>query len=109
MRKLFIIGLSTALSLGALNAYADNNVGGYVRKDGTYVAPHTRSASNNTNKDNYSTQGNRNPYTGSSGSRAPDYSSGAYNYGSGSPISTGSRGGQYYYNSKGNKTYVPKR
>ncbi len=24
-------------------------------------------------------------------------------------INTGSRGGQYYYNSKGNKVYVPKR
>ncbi|MBK6497038.1 MAG: hypothetical protein IPG00_02265 [Saprospiraceae bacterium] len=38
-----------------------------------------------------------------------DYSSEAYNYGAGQTIYTGPRGGQYYYNSKGNKVYVPKR
>ena len=52
---------------------------------------------------------NYNTYTGSTGSRARDYSSSAYNYGSGHTIHTGSRGGQYYINSNGNKTYVPKR
>jgi len=40
---------------------------------------------------------------------AKDYSSGSYNYGSGKTIQTGPKGGQYYYNSNGNKTYVPKR
>ena len=82
---------------------------GYVRSNGTYVSGHYKSTSNSTNHDNYSTQGNRNTYTGSYGSRARDYSSGAYNYGSGRTIHTGSRGVQYYYNSRGNKTYVPKR
>ncbi len=93
----------------APHSIADNTVSGYVRKDGTYVTPHKRSSPNGTNRDNYSTSGNKNPYTGSAGSRAPDYSSRAYSYGGSNPISTGSRGGQYYYNSKGNKTYVPKR
>ena len=60
-------------------------------------------------KDNFSTSGNVNTYTGSVGTRAKDYSSGAYNYGGGSTIYTGPRGGQYYINSNGNKTYVPKR
>ncbi len=101
--------VAALLAFPVTNSVADNTVGGYVRKNGTYVAPHTRSSTNSTNHDNYSTSGNRNPYTGSSGSRAPDYSSRAYSYGSGNPVSTGSRGGQYYYNSKGNKTYVPKR
>jgi len=32
-----------------------------------------------------------------------------YNSGSGRTIHTGSRGGQYYYNSKGNKTYIKRR
>jgi hypothetical protein len=93
----------------AITASAETSVGGYVRKDGTYVPPYTRSSPNSTNRDNFSTQGNRNPYTGSAGSRAPDYSSRSYNYGSGRAVNTGPRGGQYYYNNKGNKTYVPKR
>jgi hypothetical protein len=81
---------------------------GYSRGN-TYVDPHYKTQSNNTNWDNYSTNGNYNPYTGSTGSRARDYSSDSYNYGTGKQIQTGSRGGQYYINSNGNKTYVPKR
>ena len=84
-------------------------VSGYTRSNGTYVQGYTRTRSNSTNWDNYSTRGNSNPYTGSTGTRARDYTSGAYNYGSGHVIQTGPRGGQYYTNSRGNKTYVPKR
>lgn len=84
-------------------------VNGYTKSNGTYVPGHYRSSRNSTNHDNYSTSGNYNPYTGSAGSRAKDYSTGAYNYGNGHSIYTGSRGGQYYINSNGNKTYVPKR
>jgi len=47
--------------------------------------------------------------TGSVGTRAKDYSYGAYNYGSGKTIYTGTSGGQYYYNSSRNRVYVPKR
>jgi len=82
---------------------------GYTRKDGTYVQGHYKTSTNETNHDNFSTSGNINTFTGSTGTRARDYSSDAYNYGSGRTIYTGSRGGQYYINSKGNKTYVPKR
>ena len=84
-------------------------VSGYTRNNGTYVESHIRTMPNNTNWDNYSTKGNSNSFTGSTGYRARDYSSGAYNYGAGHTIHTGSRGGQYYYNSNGRKTYVPKR
>lgn len=84
-------------------------VNGYTKSNGTYVQGHYRSSQNSTNHDNYSTTGNYNPYTGTTGSRAKDYSTGACNYGSGHTIHTGSRGGQYYINSNGNKTYVPKR
>lgn len=82
---------------------------GYTKSNGTYVQPHFKTNSNNTNRDNFSTRSNVNPYTGTTGVRAKDYSSGAYNYGSGQTIQTGPRGGQYYYNSSGNKVYVPKR
>ena len=95
------------------SSYGVNNnstyVSGYTKSNGTYVQGHYRSSQNSTNHDNYSTSGNYNPYTGSAGSRAKDYSTDAYNYGSGHTIHTGSRGGQYYINSNGNKTYVPKR
>lgn len=82
---------------------------GYTKSNGTYVQPHYKTNTNSTNRDNFSTSGNYNAYTGKTGSRAQDYSSGAYNYGKGQQIQTGSKGGQYYVNSKGNKVYVPKR
>ena len=82
---------------------------GYTRSNGTYVSGHYKTKANNTNWDNFSTVGNLNSFTGSAGTVARDYSKGAYNYGSGRTIHTGSRGGQYYINSNGNKTYVPKR
>ena len=82
---------------------------GYTRSNGTYVQGHYKTVSNKTNWDNFSTRGNINTFTGSIGSRARDYTPKAYNYGSGRTIYTGSRGGQYYINSCGTKTYVPKR
>ena len=85
------------------------NGSGYTRSNGTYVNGYTRTQRNSTNHDNYSTSGNYNPYTGTTGSRARDYSSQSYNYGAGQTIQTGPRGGQYYINSSGNKVYVPKR
>ena len=83
--------------------------GYYKPSTGTYVNPYRSTISNNTNRDNFSTTGNTNPYTGTSGTRAQDYSPAASFYGSGHAIQTGSRGGQYYINGNGNKTYVPKR
>lgn len=85
------------------------SVRGYTRSNGTYVNGYTRTQRNGTNHDNYSTSGNYNPYNGTIGSRARDYSTQSYNYGSGYTIQTGPRGGQYYTNSRGNKVYVPKR
>jgi len=81
---------------------------GYER-NGTYVAPSYHTAPNDTNTDNWSSAGNTNPLTGSQGTRARDYSSDASNYGQGQVIQTGPRGGQYYQNSNGNRTYVPKQ
>jgi len=83
---------------------------GYVKPStGKYVAPHNKTTSNNTNVDNFSTKDNTNTFTGTTGTKAKDYSNEAKNYGSGKTIQTGSKGGQYYNNSKGNKTYVRKR
>ncbi|QJD80208.1 hypothetical protein [Spirosoma rhododendri] len=56
-------------------------VSGYTRKDGTYVQPYFRTAPNATNRDNFSTTGNINPYTGKPGWIEPDsrYSTFYYN------------------------------
>lgn len=114
LAMLIVIACSAAAqNFGYDNSYSSNTTttyqNGYFRSNGTYVQGHYKTRSNSTNLDNYSTSRNANPFTGERGSRAKDYSSDAYNYGSGHTIQTGSRGGQYYINSNGNKTYVPKR
>lgn len=83
---------------------------GYIKPStGTYVQGHYKTVSNNTNRDNFSAKGNTNIYTGTSGAKAKDHSTQAINYGSEETIYTVSKGGQYYINSNGNKTYMPKR
>jgi hypothetical protein len=47
-------------------------VSGYYRNNGTYVQPYFRTAPNSTNRDNFSTKGNTNPYTGKPGWIEPD-------------------------------------
>ena len=67
MKKLLIL-----LSLMVASvASAQVHVNGYTKKDGTYVAPHNRTAPDQTISNNYSTQGNVNPYTGKAGT-VPD-------------------------------------
>ena len=50
---------------------AQVHVDGHVRRDGTYVPPHYRSAPDGNPYNNYSSRGNVNPYTGQLGSRDP--------------------------------------
>jgi hypothetical protein len=69
MRTIVLIfGLLVAM----LPAYAaDHAVRGYVKKDGTYVAPSSATNPNRTQRDNYSSKPNVNPYTGKQGTRTP--------------------------------------
>jgi hypothetical protein len=46
-------------------------VQGHTTSSGTYVAPHVQTNPNSTTRDNYSTSGNVNPYTGAVGTRNP--------------------------------------
>jgi len=46
-------------------------VNGYYKKNGTYVQPHYRSNADSNPWNNYSTQGNTNPYTGQQGTVNP--------------------------------------
>lgn len=48
---------------------AQTYVNGYTRSDGTYVQGHYRSSPNYTQRDNYSTYVNTNPYTGKRGTK----------------------------------------
>lgn len=47
-------------------------VKGYTKKDGTYVAPHSRTTPDKSKQNNYSTKGNMNPHTGKKGTVDPD-------------------------------------
>lgn len=71
MKKMLFAVLAVLFCAGSALA-KDTYVNGYVRKDGTYVQPHYRSAPNNSTYDNYSTKGNMNPYTGEKGTVDPD-------------------------------------
>ena len=80
----------------------------YVKKNGTVIEGYNKTLPNNTNINNYSTQGNTNPYTGSQGTKPKDYSIESQTYKQDKTIITGPQGGQYYINGNGKKTYVPK-
>lgn len=67
MKRLLVAALVVA---SCTPAFADQFVNGYIRKDGTYVQPHYRSDPNNSTWDNYSTEGNINPYNGKVGTRS---------------------------------------
>jgi hypothetical protein len=90
------------------NPRVSNTTNGYIKSNNTYVETYQSTKPNKTNLDNYSTSGNINPYTGKEGSRAQDNSAEAFNYGAGYETKTGAKGGQYYINRMGKKTYVPK-
>lgn len=69
MKKLAICSLLT-LAFSA-SVFAQVYVQGHFRSDGTYVQPHYRSAPDSSKLNNYSTQGNVNPYTGKEGTVNP--------------------------------------
>jgi hypothetical protein len=90
---LFII---LVFSIAPCPAFADVSVNGYSRRDGTYVAPYERTSPNSTRSDNYSTQGNVNPYTGKEGRENP------YESGGGNSLYRGNSGSNY----DANRTYL---
>jgi len=73
MRRLIvaIVSFGLLLSVGGV-AFADSYVRGYVRRDGTYVAPHWRSSPDRNPYNNFSYPGNTNPYTGQVAPGNPD-------------------------------------
>lgn len=83
MKTILIICVALLTSNVALAR--DSYVRGYVRSNGTYVQGYHRTTPDNTINNNYGTQGNVNPYTGSAGTeqRNPYQPQGEYNSGNG--------------------------
>lgn len=68
--KALVAGVALALiAVSTASAQSDHYVSGYTKADGTYVQPHMQTNPNATRADNYSTQGNVNPYTGQAGTK----------------------------------------
>jgi hypothetical protein len=65
-------GRSGGSHSGGHSRSGDTHVGGHIRRDGTYVQPHHRTAPNSTQRDNFSSKPNVNPYTGKPGTREPE-------------------------------------
>lgn len=63
--------ISIFLMVFSVSVFADVSVRGYIRKDGTYVQPHHRSNPDGNRYNNWSTEGNSNPYTGREGTQDP--------------------------------------
>ncbi|HEY4249290.1 MAG TPA: hypothetical protein VGM64_20880 [Lacunisphaera sp.] len=68
----FLISIFLLVGAGAKSSSGIVHVRGYTKKDGTYVAPHDRTAPNHTKNDNWSTKGNVNPETGKAGTKNGD-------------------------------------
>ena len=69
MRRIFYYLTFLIIFLTSYDSIAATRVRGYFRKDGTYVAPHYRSAPDGNFWNNWSTKGNVNPYTGKPGTK----------------------------------------
>ncbi len=70
--KAFGILAMTFIFASPVFATDEHYVNGHTKQNGTYVEPHMQTNPNNTKNDNWSTQGNVNPYTGKAGTVNPD-------------------------------------
>lgn len=71
-KSLFAFFVLLSVSLVVPSFARSTHVRGYSRKNGTHVQSHRRSGANRTKRDNYSTKGNTNPYTGKKGTKKAD-------------------------------------
>lgn len=68
-KLIFIVIVFFCTSFYTNSVFADVYVEGYFRSDGTYVESHYRSAPDGEFNNNWSTEGNVNPYTGKEGTK----------------------------------------
>lgn len=71
MKLFFAMVMAFAIGSPAFAHGGSVYVHGYTRSNGTYVAPHMRSAPDGNPYNNWSTIGNTNPYTGEAGTHQP--------------------------------------
>lgn len=71
IRRLALAVTAAIIAFSSVAEARDTSVRGYTRRDGTYVAPHMRSAPDRNPYNNFSTRGNVNPYTGEVGTVDP--------------------------------------
>ena len=73
MKRLFALAVFCLLLVFTTDLFAQSGgyTRGYMRNDGTYVQPYHRTAPDSNPWNNYSTQGNVNPYTGQRGTVNP--------------------------------------
>jgi len=69
----FFIGSASAQTYGTGSNPYSHQTQGYTNRNGTYVQPHQQTNPNSTQRDNYGTKGNYNPYTGKTGTRQPKW------------------------------------
>lgn len=67
MKTLILVLLLPILSL----AQQSSKVHSYNKKDGTHVESYHRTKADKTERNNYSSKGNTNPYTGKKGYKTP--------------------------------------
>jgi hypothetical protein len=83
------VGMSSGLAVAQNSIYGGSTLGGgsygtgsnssshyvspYTTSRGTEVQGHYQTNPNSTQRDNYNARGNVNPYTGSIGTRSPQY------------------------------------
>lgn len=65
------IAVAALLLASSALAAESHSVRGHYRKDGTYVQPHQRTNPDSSRSNNWSSQGNANPYTGEQGTVDP--------------------------------------
>lgn len=65
------LGSSSTPSLGSSSNPNSHYVSPYTTQQGTEVQGHYQTNPNQTQRDNYGTRGNVNPYTGAAGTRDP--------------------------------------
>lgn len=66
-------GFNAQAKQSTSGAGSSHAVKGHFKKDGGYVAPHRATNPNQTQKDNWSSKPNVNPYTGKPGKKDPQY------------------------------------
>lgn len=86
----------------------EHYVSPHIRSDGTYVQGHMKTDSDNSFWNNWSSSGNVNPYTGSTGTKQPPYSYRSHSTPNYSTPKTYSSGGSTYVGGyfKSNGSYV---